>query len=90
MTTRDDALMLLRAAYEQAQGTVGEPVVPAQAALHAGLEQGSDRYNAALSLLLHDGALVEDERFEGVGAGPHENVVAFVLAERALDVLQEE
>jgi hypothetical protein len=72
--TRNDGLRLLRTINgTQAHGQQGVRAYPPSAAEEAGLEVGSERYEAAMAYLLEQAALRRDERLafdEDVGDRP--------------------
>ena len=73
MTTREDALRLLRVLdVHQAKGREGAVVVPREWAFCARLHDGTERYEAALRHLADERALARAGRFGAIiGGQPH-------------------
>ncbi len=70
MTTREDALRLLRVLdVHQVRGREGAVVVPREWAFCAHLHAGTERYEAALRHLGEEGALARAGRFGAIIGG---------------------
>jgi hypothetical protein len=93
MTTqevRDDALRLLRVLNRQeAMLGEGRSVVPSKVAPRAGLEVGSERYNAALRYLVDEGALVEEPDYGDPHRGQPPQPISYTFTSAALRMLGE-
>ena len=89
--TRSDGLRLLRTINDtQAHGQEGARAYPPRAAQEAGLEVGSERYEAAVAYLVEQAALRRDERTafdEDVGDGHLRGYGLYVFTRRALKLL---
>ena len=89
--TRSDGLRLLRTINDtQAHGQEGARAYPPRAAQEAGLEVGSERYEAAIAYLLEQAALRRDWRmaFDEDGRDQHlRGYGLYVFTGRALKLL---
>ena len=89
--TRSDGLRLLRTINDtQAHGQEGTRAYPPGAAQGAGLEVGSERYEAAMAYLVEQAALRKDERmaFEEDGKDQHlRGYGLYIFTSRALKLL---
>lgn len=90
-TRRSDGLRLLRTINDtQAHSQEGARAYPPRAAQEAGLEVGSERYEAAMAYLLEQAALRKDERkaFDEDGRDRHPRGYGlYVFTGRALKLL---
>ena len=88
--TRSDGLRLLRVMNEtQARGSEEVPVTPALAADDAGLEIGSERYDAAMHFLRDERALVVHP-FGEQSVGDYERGGApYYITQRGFEMLKQ-
>ena len=88
---RSDGLRLLRTINDtQAHGQEGARADPTRAAQEAGLEVGSERYQAAMAYLIEQTALLGDEHtaFDDVGAQHPHGYAFYFFTRRALVLLE--
>jgi hypothetical protein len=88
---RSDGLRLLRTINDtQAHGEEGARADPTRAAHEAGLDVGSERYQAAMDYLLEQAALLADENtaFDVGDQHPH-GYASYFFTRRAVKLLEE-
>ncbi len=89
---RSDGLRLLRTINDtQAHGQEGARADPTRAAQEAGLDVGSERYQAAMAYLIEQAALLGDEHtaFDVGDQHPH-GYASYFFTRRAVKLLEEE
>jgi hypothetical protein len=87
---RSDGLRLLRTINDtQAHGQEGARADPTRAAHEAGLDVGSERYQAAIAYLIEQAALLGDEHtaFDVGDQHPH-GYASYVFSRRAVKLLE--
>jgi hypothetical protein len=88
---RSDGLRLLRTINDtQAHGEEGARADPPRAAHEAGLDVGSERYQAAMAYLIEQAALLADENtaFDVSDQHPH-GYASYYFTRRAVKLLEE-
>src|SRR5215216_6739373 len=88
---RSDGLRLLRIINDtQAHGQEGARADPTRAAHEAGLDVGSERYQAAMVYLIEQAALLGDEHtaFDAVGAQHPHGYASYFFTRRAVKLLE--
>jgi hypothetical protein len=88
---RSDGLRLLRIINDtQAHGQEGARADPTRAAHEAGLDVGSERYQAAMAYLIEQAALLADENtaFDVGDQHPH-GYASYFFSRRAVKLLEE-
>jgi hypothetical protein len=87
---RHDGLRLLRTINDtQAHGQEGARADPTRAAHQAGLDVGSERYQAAMAYLIEEAALLADENtaFDVVGDQHPHGYASYFFSRRAVKLL---
>jgi hypothetical protein len=87
---RSDGLRLLRTINDtQAHGQQGARADPTRAAHEAGLDVGSERYQAAIAYLIEQAALLADEHtaFDVGDQHPH-GYASYIFTRRAVKLLE--
>ena len=88
---RRDGLRLLRIINDtQTHGEEGARADPTKAAHQAGLDVGSERYQAAMAYLIEQAALVGDEHtaFDAVGDQHPHGYASYIFTRRAVKLLE--
>jgi hypothetical protein len=88
---RSDGLRLLRIINDtQAHGEEGAKADPTKAAHQAGLDVGSERYQAAMGYLIEEAALVGDEHtaFDDEGDQHAHGYASYFFTPRAVKLLE--
>jgi hypothetical protein len=88
---RSDGLRLLRIINDtQTHGEEGAKADPTRAAHEAGLDVGSERYQAAMAYLIEQAALLGDEHtaFDDVGAQHPHGYASYFFTRRAVKLLE--
>ena len=88
---RSDGLRLLRTINDtQAHGEEGARADPTRAAHEAGLDVGSERYQAAMAYLIEQAALVADENtaFDVVGDKHPHGYASYHFTRQAVKLLE--